>query len=62
MAASAHSYRAYPLFRAPRETALAAATPEQLADQMNEFSQPAPRSQARSRNQSTTIAARHQPW
>ena len=35
--ASAHSYRAYPLFRAPRETALTAATPEELADQMNQF-------------------------
>ena len=38
--ASAHSYRAYPLFRAPRETALTAATPEELAHQMNNFPRP----------------------
>jgi hypothetical protein len=35
--ASTGSYRAYPLFRAPRETALTAPTPEELAVQMNQF-------------------------
>jgi hypothetical protein len=49
--ASVDSYRAYPLFRAPRRTALTAATPEQLADQMSQFRQ-APRGpQAQSQNQ-----------
>ncbi len=35
--ASTSCYRAYPLFRAPRETGLTAPTPEELAAQMNQF-------------------------
>ena len=44
------SYRAYPLFRAPRGTVLTAETPEQLAAQMDQAEQIPLRSQARFRN------------
>ena len=37
----ARRYRAYPLFRAPRGTALAAATADDLTDQMDRVQQPA---------------------
>jgi hypothetical protein len=46
--ASAAAYRAYPLFRAPRETAVTAATPEQLAAEMDQLQQAAGVPRARS--------------
>ncbi len=49
--ASLCCYQAYPLLPAPRGTALTAATPEQLADQMNQFLQATPGPRASSRNQ-----------
>jgi hypothetical protein len=48
--ASMDSYRAYPLFRAPCGTALTAATPEKLADQMSQFREALRRPRARPRN------------
>jgi hypothetical protein len=47
--ASAGTYRAYPLFRAPRETAVTAATPEQLAAEMDQVQQATREPRARSR-------------
>jgi hypothetical protein len=41
-------YRAYPLFRAPRGTALTAGTPEDLTAQISQVEQAARRSRARS--------------
>jgi hypothetical protein len=39
--ASAGRYRAYPLFRAPRGTAVTAATPDELTDEMDQVQQAA---------------------